>query len=135
MHVHTQPCDRCRPHLRGRYSSHTSRKATLSLAHDEIVIVSLGPSRGQSRVTSGFAIATVQFARPGAIPSGVTIVCRRRWIITERSLRAGAVAPRALAVCVRPGRPGRARPPPVRRPCVVLAAPRPLLWTPFFFFF
>jgi hypothetical protein len=36
-----------------------SRKATLSLAHDEIVIVSLGPSRGQSGVTSGFAIATV----------------------------------------------------------------------------
>src|SRR6478672_12418740 len=87
MHVHTQPCDRCRPHLRGRYSSHTSRKATLSLAHDEIVIVNLGPSRGQSGVTSGFAIATVSFARPGAIPSGVTIVCRMRWIITERSLR------------------------------------------------
>jgi hypothetical protein len=36
-----------------------SRKATLSLAHDEIVIVSLGPSREHSGVTSGFAIATV----------------------------------------------------------------------------
>jgi hypothetical protein len=36
-----------------------SRKATLSLAHDEIVIVTLGPSRRQSGVTSGFAIAAV----------------------------------------------------------------------------
>jgi hypothetical protein len=36
-----------------------SRKATLSLAHDEIVIVSLGPSHGQNGVTSGFAIAAV----------------------------------------------------------------------------
>jgi hypothetical protein len=36
-----------------------SRKATLSLAHDEIVIVRLGPSRGRSGVTSGFAIAAV----------------------------------------------------------------------------
>jgi hypothetical protein len=36
-----------------------SRKATLSLAHDEIVIVSLGPARGQSGVTSGFAIVAV----------------------------------------------------------------------------
>jgi hypothetical protein len=36
-----------------------SRKATLSLAHDEIVIVSLGPSRGQSDVTSDFSIAAV----------------------------------------------------------------------------
>jgi hypothetical protein len=36
-----------------------SRKATLSPAHDEIVIVSLGPSLGQSGLTSGFAIAAV----------------------------------------------------------------------------
>jgi hypothetical protein len=36
-----------------------SRKATLSLAHDEIVIVTFGPPRGQSGVTSGFAVAAV----------------------------------------------------------------------------
>jgi hypothetical protein len=39
-----------------------SRKATLNPAHDEIVIVRLGPSAGQSGVTSRFAIAGVQFA-------------------------------------------------------------------------
>jgi hypothetical protein len=38
-----------------------SRKATLNPAHDEIVIVSAGPTRGKGGVTSGFAIAA---ARP-----------------------------------------------------------------------
>jgi len=34
------------------------RKATLNPAHDEIVIVSAGPTGGKGGVTSGFAIAT-----------------------------------------------------------------------------
>jgi hypothetical protein len=39
-----------------------SRKATLNPAHDEIVIVSAGPVRGQGGVTSGFAIAAARLA-------------------------------------------------------------------------
>jgi hypothetical protein len=39
-----------------------SRKATLNPAHDEIVIVSAGPARGQGGVTSGFAIAAARSA-------------------------------------------------------------------------
>jgi hypothetical protein len=39
-----------------------SRKATLNPAHDEIVIVGAGPTRGQSGVTSGFAIVAAPLA-------------------------------------------------------------------------
>jgi hypothetical protein len=39
-----------------------SRKATLNPAHDEIVIVTAGPARGQGGVTSGFAIAAARLA-------------------------------------------------------------------------
>jgi hypothetical protein len=39
-----------------------SRKATLSRAHDEIVIVSAGPPRGQGAMTSGFAMAAARSA-------------------------------------------------------------------------
>jgi hypothetical protein len=39
-----------------------SRKATLSRAHDEIVIVSAGPTRGKDGVTSGFTIAAARSA-------------------------------------------------------------------------
>ena len=59
-----------------------SRKATLSPAHDEIVIVSPEPARGQGGVTSGYAVAVR--LRRGLVQSqkGAAIVCDMRLSVT-----------------------------------------------------